>query len=200
MHTLTCHTCPNQVDVDCPPSNIKTIIELSHYRPIFSNNATFKWLCPSCVKTIVSMISTLHDFLRRDPSIFWDGLRSLLKHDGPLPTLDDDTYDNHVSTGMVIVKFWAPWSGPCKTFAPVFEATASKHLDFSFASVNTENCPDLALKLDVHCVPFVMGYRDGIKVYEQAGTLSEYQLTKLLDQIRTLDMDRVRREQQASSR
>ncbi|PZM96844.1 MAG: thioredoxin [Actinobacteria bacterium] len=95
--------------------------------------------------------------------------------------------------GIVLVDFWASWCGPCLRFAPVFERASEKHTDIVFAKVNTETEPELAAKFDIQSIPTVMAIRDGIIVFAQPGALPESALENLIEQVRALDMDDVRK-------
>lgn len=99
--------------------------------------------------------------------------------------------------GIVILDFWAPWCGPCKAFAPVFEAASSKHADVVFGKINTDEEQELAGSFGISAIPTLMVFRDGIGVFQQAGMLPAQALDKLLDQVRALDMDQVRKEVEA---
>jgi len=105
------------------------------------------------------------------------------------------------SDGIVFIDFWAEWCGPCKSFAPIFEAAAEKHDDIAFAKVDTEVEQQLAGALAIRSIPTLMIFRDGIQLFSQAGALPAPALEDLIGQVRALDMDEVRAEvasQQAS--
>ena len=94
----------------------------------------------------------------------------------------------------VIIDFWASWCGPCKAFAPIFEAASEKHPDVVFAKVNTEEQRELAAAYRIQSIPTIMLLRQQILLYSQPGMLSAAQLDDLLKQARDLDMDQVRKE------
>ena len=96
--------------------------------------------------------------------------------------------------GIVILDFWAPWCGPCRSFAPIFEAAAERHADVVFGQINTDEEQELAGSFGISSIPTVMVFRDGIGVFQQPGMLPAQALDKLLDQVRALNMDDVRKE------
>ncbi len=112
-------------------------------------------------------------------------------------SLTEATFKQQVKSGIVLVDFWAPWCGPCRAFAPIFEKAAEENPDITFGKVNTEEEPDLAIEYGIQAIPTLLAFRDGYLVFDQAGALPGHALQKLIDQIKTLDMEKVRREAQA---
>ena len=96
--------------------------------------------------------------------------------------------------GTVFIDWWAPWCGPCRAFAPIYEDAAAKNTDITFAKVNTEDHPDLSGLFQIQAIPTLMVFRDGILLFAQAGALPASALEKLIGQVRALDMDEVRKE------
>ena len=106
-----------------------------------------------------------------------------------------ETFDNAVKgEGITFVDFWAEWCGPCRNFAPVFEAASETHADITFAKVDTEAEQQLAAGFQITSIPTLMVFRDGIIVYSQAGALPAPQLEQLIQGARDLDMDEVRKQ------
>ncbi|MEK6210423.1 MAG: thioredoxin [Pseudomonadota bacterium] len=112
------------------------------------------------------------------------------------------TKDNfeQVVTGndAVIVDFWAPWCGPCRAFAPTFEATSEKYPGIVFAKVNTEDEPELAGQFDIRSIPTLMVFREKVMLFSQPGALPASALESIIKKVQELDMAEVHREIAAS--
>lgn len=98
----------------------------------------------------------------------------------------------------LIIDFWAPWCGPCKSFAPIFEAEAAEHPDVTFAKINTEEQPEIAEALGIRSIPTLMVFREQVLLFRQAGALARAQLSELVTQLKTLDMEKVHAEMAAA--
>jgi thioredoxin len=110
----------------------------------------------------------------------------------------DLTKDNfeEVVTGndMVVIDFWAPWCGPCKGFAPVFEAASDKHPDVVFGKVNTDDEQELASHFGIRSIPTLMVFREKVMLFSQAGALPAAGLESVVAQAKALDMEQVHKE------
>jgi len=95
---------------------------------------------------------------------------------------------------MVIVDFWAPWCGPCRSFAPAYEAASEKYPDVVFAKVNTEEQQALAGHFQIRSIPTLMIFREKIIIFAQPGALPPAALEQVIVKAKALDMDEVRRE------
>ena len=108
--------------------------------------------------------------------------------------LTEETFGEVAREGIVLVDFWADWCGPCKRFAPTYEKVSANHPDIVFGKVDTEAEQGLAAQFQIQAIPTLMAIRDGVIVFSQPGMLPESAVESLIEQVRALDMDEVRKE------
>jgi len=112
--------------------------------------------------------------------------------------LDSSNFEQTVKdNAFVMVDFWAPWCGPCRTFAPVYEKVAADHEEIVFAKVNTEEEQAIAARFQIRSIPTLMIFREQIIIFSQPGALPETALRELIEKASQLDMEEVRRQVEA---
>ena len=116
----------------------------------------------------------------------------------PLLSTVDLTQENFEAViqknALVLVDFWAPWCGPCRAFAPVYEAASELHKDVVFAKVNTEEQQALGAMFQIRSIPTLMLFREQIILFSQPGSLPGPALDEILAKAKALDMEMVRKE------
>jgi thioredoxin 1 len=95
---------------------------------------------------------------------------------------------------FIIIDFWAPWCGPCRNFAPIYESASEQHADIVFGKVNTEEEQELAAYFQIRSIPTLMIFRDQIIIFSEPGMLPANAFNDLIGRARELDMDVVRKE------
>ncbi len=107
---------------------------------------------------------------------------------------EENFEDTILANDFVVLDFWAPWCGPCRGFAPVFEAAAEKYADITFAKINTEEQQALAAHFQIRSIPTLMIFREKVIIYSQAGALPAGAFDDLLSRAREVDMAQVHAE------
>ncbi|MCW9013700.1 MAG: thioredoxin [Gammaproteobacteria bacterium] len=102
--------------------------------------------------------------------------------------LESTVNDNDI----VIIDFWAPWCGPCKSFGPIYEEVSEKHADVVFGKVNTEDEQAIAAHFQIRSIPTLMIFREQIIIFAEAGMLPATGLEEVIERVKTLDMDKVK--------
>lgn len=109
--------------------------------------------------------------------------------------LKEDNFESTVTGNpFVIVDFWAPWCGPCRSFAPTYEKISEEFPDIVFAKVNTEEEQGIAAHFQIRSIPTLMIFRDKVIIYSEAGALPESSFKELVTKAGELDMDEVHRQ------
>src|SRR6185503_2174328 len=130
----------------------------------------------------------IHDCLEYTGPFFFGSLMATVE-------LPQGNFEKTVNeNAMVIVDFWAPWCGPCRGFAPVYEKASETHPDVVFAKVNTDEEQELAGAFSIRSIPTLMVFRDKVILFQQAGALPGNALEQVITQAKSVDMAKVHQE------
>ena len=109
--------------------------------------------------------------------------------------LTQENFDTVVSDNpIVIIDFWAPWCGPCRQFAPVFEQISEKHPDVVFAKLNTDEQQGIAQAFQIRSIPTLMVFREKVILFSNPGSMPAGQFDKLVTEVKAVDMAKVHAE------
>ena len=115
--------------------------------------------------------------------------------------LSESNFDECIlSEGIALIDCWAPWCAACKDFAPVFEAAEQRHGGHTFATLNTQDHPELTKKLNVSHIPTIILFRDGLLLLRQPGHLAAEDIDEVIAKAESLDMDHVRSDMEKRER
>jgi thioredoxin len=110
-------------------------------------------------------------------------------------TLTAENFEKYIEQpGVLVIDWWAPWCGPCRAFAPIYEKASEQYGDVVFAKINTEDSPDLAASFQIQAIPTLMVFRDQVLVFARPGMVPAAALDELVTKVKALDMEEVRRE------
>ena len=104
----------------------------------------------------------------------------------------DNFNDVVAKNDIVFLDFWAAWCGPCRNFAPTYEAASDAHPDIVFGKIDTEAQQELAASFQIRSIPTIAVIRENVMVFRESGALPASALNQVIDGVRALDMEAVR--------
>ena len=106
----------------------------------------------------------------------------------------DNLEDIVQNSDILFIDFWAAWCGPCKMFGPIFEKAADEHEGIVFAKCDTESQQEVAAAFGVKSIPTLAIFKEQTMIFSQAGALPAPALTEIIEKVKGLDMEEVRKE------